>query len=476
MLTNLDFLRTGSRWPPESEKERMDGYEAHQKLFEDEHAAVYLEPLKRIERVTGNFSEVVSHAVVFNYQKLLSLKIADLVFGEPPKFTAAKESQQAVIDRVLSETNLLEAAYMACLDVSRYGDGLLLLGNLDGRPVVKSTSPRHWYPVVDPEDIHRIRYHVFAWAYPRDAARRRWELTVQVHDPQHPESCEQHRYALTGSENEWSIGLELSGESETTLDTKLGVCPVFRVPNVLTSDRVFGLDDYQSVDSIVSEIMVRASQISRVLDKHANPSMSGPMSALQMDDVTGQWRLRVGDYYPRNDTDDPELRYITWDASMDANFKQLEMLLNQLHTVSEMGSAIFGDLTSKAGQAPSGSALRRLMISPLAKARRICNHFDPAMKGLLSVCAAIYGVFIAPREISIKWNDGLPDDEAENAQIMSVRTGGKATISQHTAIKRLDDLADSDASAELEEIRADEASQDMGMPEPPHGDLGGEVG
>ncbi|MBP3464768.1 MAG: phage portal protein [Angelakisella sp.] len=149
---------------------------------------------------------------------------------------------------------------------------------------------------------------------------------------------------------------------------------------------------------------------------------------------------------------------------MDANFRQIELLINQLYTISEMGSAIFGDLSNKTGEVPSGSALRRLMMSPLAKARRIANKFDGPLKALVSACAAIRGENIPPEDISIKWNDGLPDDEVENANIMSVRTGGKATISQHTAIQRLDGMGDKDAAAELDEIRADEAEKDMGTP------------
>ncbi len=107
---------------------------------------------------------------------------------------------------------------------------------------------------------------------------------------------------------------------------------------------------------------------------------------------------KVGDYFPcDSDTVKPE--YLVWDASMDANFKQIELLTNQLYTISEMGSAVFGDLTNKAGDVPSGSALRRLMMSPLAKARRLANRFDPTLKKIISASAEIMGTEIAPEEI-----------------------------------------------------------------------------
>lgn len=462
MLTDLSFLKRGEKWPPESEIKRLETYKNNRRLFEDEHALVYTEQMKRIERVIGNFSKVISYATIFNYQKLMSLKIADLIFGEPPKFTVANEQQQKIINNVLLKTNLLDAAYITAIDVSRYGDGLMLLGNLNGSPMITPTTPENWYPVVRRENIKETQYHVMGWAYPTDPRKRNWELKVQIHNPLEPDQCEQHQYSLSGPEGAWIIGAEIGNKEETYLETNLGICPLFRVSNVTTSDRVFGIDDYQSIDCIISELMVRVSQISRVLDKHANPSMTGPEAALEQDQETGEWRLRIGDYFPRRSSDDPEMKYVTWDASMDASFKQIELLINQLYTISEMGSAIFGDLSSKTGEVPSGSALRRLMMSPLAKARRIANKFDPILKNLVSACAAIDGESIPPYDISIKWNDGLPDDEVENANIMAVRTGNKPTISQHTAIKRLDGMTDTDAAAELEEIRADDAFTDMG--------------
>ena len=40
---------------------------------------------------------------------------------------------------------------------------------------------------------------------------------------------------------------------------------------------------------------------------------------------------------------------------------------------------------------------------------------------------------------------------------MNIRTGGKATISQYSAIKRLDNLTDEDAQSELDAIQAEES-------------------
>ncbi len=460
MLTDLSFLQSGKHWPPPSEAERLKNYHDNRRLFEDEHSEVYHKQLRRISRVIGNFEEVISFPIIFNYQKLMSLKMADLIFGEPPKITANDDKKQEVIDRVLLDTELMNSAYMAAIDVSRYGDSIMSTSREDGSPRVFVQSPAIWFPVVDAANIRRLTHHVLAYHYP---VGKQWRLKVQVHKIDEPGKCEEHTYELNSTSGGFSIGREIIDENTHALiETQFSECPVFRVSNVLTSDRIYGIDDYQSIDSIISELIIRVSQISRVLDVHANPSMAGPASALEQDSVTGQWRLKVGDYFPRNTNEDPTPEYIVWNASLDANFKQIELLINQLYTISEMGSAIFGDTSNSTGQVASGTALRRLMMSPLAKARRIANSFDPVLKKIVSLCSGVYGALISPYEISIKWNDGLPDDELESANIMSIRTGGRPTISQYSAIQRLDGLSAEDTQTELAEIREDDLADSMG--------------
>lgn len=444
--------------------ERLRRYKDNRALFEDEHAKVYKAQFDRIDRVIGNFGRVVSYVTVLNYQRLMTTKIADLIFGEPPSVTVSNDHLQAEIDKLIIRTDLWLHAYMVAIDVSRYGDGLLQLSKLGDAQVIDVTPPALWYPVVDPANMHRIRYHVFGSIYLLDPAKTTYGLSVHIHDPQAPGRCEAHQYRLSGQPGSYKIAADITAASARLLETQLDACPVYRVTNLLTSDRIYGMDDYQSVDSIISELIVRISQVSKVLDQFASPSMTGPQSALEYDDLTQQWRLRVGNYYPRNSADEPAPEYLVWDASMDANFAQIEVLINQLYAVSEMGSAIFGGLDNKTGDVPSGSALRRLMMSPLAKARRVANNFAGPLKHLIADCVRLRGYDLQPEDITITWHDGLPEDPKEAAEIMDIRTAGKATISQYTAIQRLDNTTAADTDAELAMIHSDALDNTLGLP------------
>lgn len=464
MLTDLSFLEKGKPFPPDDERKRLRRYKENRLLFEDEHAVVYKEQFERIERVIGNFDRVVSYATIFNFQKLMTLKIADFVFGSPPKISVADDGKQKVIDKIVYDTDLYNRLYMSVIDVSRYGDSVIQISKSEnGTAQIDVTSPALWFPVVDNNNIKKFLYHCFCWVYIIDGKREKYGLKVQIHKPGEPSVCEEHTYELDGQPGSFKIGRELTDKNSLELETHLAVCPVFRVSNTLTSDRCFGTDDYGSIDSIVSELIVRVSQVSKVLDKFSSPAMTGPESALQYNQVTQRWELKTAEYYVRNNDTDPTPQFLTWDANMEANFKQIEFLVNQLYTISEMGSAVFGDLSNSAGNVASGTALRRLMMSPLAKARRIANSYDRVIKQIVSACAGVYGASMEPSEIGITWNDGLPADPLEEANLMNIRTGGKATISRWSAIRRLDDLSDSDTDAEIEMIDTDEISETMGI-------------
>ena len=454
MLTNLNFLNVGQQFPPQSELERLDLYKKNRDLFENEHAEVYREAFKRIERVVSNFQEVVSYPVIVNYQKLISLKVADLLLGEAPKIVAgeAGSTEQVSVDTIIKNTSLISTAYEAAIDASRFGDGLFYLYKDGNKGQIDVSQPPVWFPVVDPENIKRIMYHVLAWVV--ELTEGKYTLFVQVHDKG---IVDKRQYSvekrLGGG---YTIMSMIDGKSEKT---GLDDFAVIQVSNVVTSDRIHGMDDYSDIDSLISELLVRLGQIARILDKHANPTVSGPMSALERNE-NGEWVLKIGSYIPRDGKDDPEVKYVTWDGHLDANFKMIEQIINFLHAISEMGSQILGDKNEEGG-AISGTALRFKMVSPLAKVKRIAMRFKPALEKAIILCSQLGGdsiMNLSKTPISITFMDGLPNDPKEEADIMASRTGNKATMSIARALKVYDGMSDEDAEIELQAIQDEEAA------------------
>lgn len=454
MLTDLNWLQVGQPFPPKDEctQKRLQRYGKNKKLFEGEHADIYENQFKRIERVIGNFGEVISYPVIANYQKLMSLKVADLLFGEFPIISAGKEDtvEQLTLQAILEGTDFNNTAYESAIDVSRYGDGILYVYMDEGKGMIDVSQPAMWFPIVKMDNIKKIQYHVLAWCY---EVGEDCYLKAQIH--------EKGLY----TEKEYKMDCNKLGKMEikvllssNVVLTGLDDFAIIHVPNIMTSDRCTGIDDYQDIDSIISEVLVRVGQISRVLDKHAAPSVSGPSTALEKDPETGEWKLKMGNYFPRDSSEEPNAEYITWDGNLESSFKQLETLINMLYIISEMGAILLGDV-DKMGNAPSGTALRLKMMSPLAKVKRIALRYNLAIKKALNLCSQLGGegiTSLAKAKISITWLDGIPNDNKEVSDIITARVGGKASMSIKRALMQYDDMTEEAATEEMELIAEEE--------------------
>jgi len=455
MLTDLSFLKIGSVFPPEDKDccERLKRYAINRKIFEGKHADVYEHQFKRIERVIGNFGDVISYPIIMNYQKLISLKVADMLFGEFPSITAGEDDSPEYnsIEQMIENSDLINTLYESAIDVSRYGDGILYVYLDDGKGCIDVSQPSMWFPVVSMDNMKKVLYHVLGWMY--EIGEDKY-VKFQVHEKG---SYEEIVYKLDGSKIGKMCLVKLI--STNSITTGLDDFAIVHVPNIMTSDRCTGLDDYTDIDSIISELLIRVGQISRVLDKHAAPSVSGPSTALEKDPTSGEWKLKMGNYFPRDSADEPTVEYVTWDGQLESSFKQIEVLINALYIISEMGAILLGD-TDKMGNAVSGTALRLKMMSPLAKVKRIAMRYTPAIKKALKLCSQLGGegiVDISASDISITWQDGIPNDNVETANIMNVRTGAKATMSVKRALMMYDGMSSDDADTELGLIQDEDA-------------------
>lgn len=462
MLTNLDFLIPGMPWLPEDDdtRQRLERYYTNKKIFNGEHADVYEEKFKRIQRVIGNFEEVISYPTIINYQKLMSLKIADLLFGEPP-FLATESKDD--LEALMESTDFVNKMYEQAIDISRFGDGIVNIHMDDEEGgTFSAINPCMWIPVIDRYNAKKIINHVLAWQYSEKVdGKEKSFLKVQIH---YKGFYEDRLYKLTDSMDDKNIKLYSKSNSryilgavieEQTIQTGISDFAVIHTPNVTTSDRLTGYDDYCDVDSLISEILVRISQIERVLDKHADPSMEGPLTAAEKDPASGEWKIKMGGrFFMRDGNDDPETRYITWDGKLEASFKAIEILLNQLYIISELGSVLLGGDIEGGGQI-SGRAMRMRMISPLAKVKRIAKKIERNMKRLIISLAELNRLPID--DVSITWQDGLPNDPVEEAEIIASRTGQKATMSQKRALMQFDYMSEDDAEDEMERIREEES-------------------
>lgn len=475
MLTDLTFLSEGNFFPPNdpTTKTRLAKYEINKRLFDGDHRKIYNSVIATTNRIIPNFREHIDFVAVLNYQRLLSLKVADLIFGDEPIFSAGEEDskQDKTMKEIIEASDMLNTGYASVIDLTRFGDSVLYVYKDEEKNsgVVDITQPGYWFPIVDVKNINKINNDVLAWVYAEntmDAQGRpsktpTYFLMAQVHYAGYYEEIVFQLQTSNSKNGPYKIVKEISREK---VDTKLSKSAVIPINNIKTSDRTTGYDDYEMVNSIIYEFMTRLTQISKILDKHASPSMQGPASALEQDPITGEWRVKLANYFPKIESTDADVKYLTWEGQLSSAFKELELLINQLYILGESSPSLLGDNTNL-GQASSGTALRMRMISPLAKAKRLKNRIDPKLKLALSLASELNGTKIEYGDISIVWADGLPADPKEDAEIMNIRTGGKATMSVNRALKQYDNMSLKNIDEELEQIQLEEDGNPLGVSE-----------
>lgn len=445
MLYDLNWLQTNKPFPPKAEKGRLERYQQNAALFDGEHfftsdyryregtpttsIGVYDKSVRRISRVIGNFEEVVSFPVLINYQRLMTMKMADLVCGEFPSITGSTPEENEKIKEVREHSQLDSKLYSSVIDISRYGDSVIrIYKDEDDKLTFTCWDPNEWFPIVSQDGTNTITHHCLCWVedLTGDDNTPDYRLHVQIHEVRKPGQYEHRVYKMDKPSG--MIGKQLRNETRFA-KTGLYTCAVMHLKSFSVTNTIYGYDDYMPIDSLLAEILARIGQISAILDKHADPNITGPVSMLEVDPHTGEYKLRTGKFYAVSPGEE-QPKYMVWEGQLSAAFKQLEFLINQLYIVSEMGSALLGDANG-GSQAISGTAMRFKMAGPLAKARRIANSLTSPVRKLMS---ALTEGSVPYERVSIFWSDGLPDDPRENIEMAKLATGETRMMPLETAI------------------------------------------
>ena len=429
MLRNLNWLQSGQTFPPVSEVERLERYANNLAIFHNDEWVInniYQPYFDRISKTISNFGEVFSFPVLLNYQRLMTLKMADLVCGDYPVITGDSDDESEEITEIRDHSAFDEKLYSTIIDISRYGDAIWrVYKDTDGKNTFVVWDPATWFPIVSQDGTNTITQQVLCWIVDGELEEERY-LHAQIH------SVGKYDYKVFKMDKYKGIISELVTE-QFGIRTGLDINAVINLRAFSTSDTVYGSDDYIIVDSLLAEVMVRIAQISNILDKHADPAMTGPASMLIADETNGSMYLKVGRFYAVSPGED-QPKYLTWEGQLDAAFKQIDLLLNQLYIVSEMGTALLGAIVSMGGQAISGTAMRFKMVNPLSKARRIANSLSLPVRRLISAMSKIGFPPLDLKNVSVEWADGLPEDPREMVELVKLITGAEHIMPLETAI------------------------------------------
>lgn len=236
---------------------------------------------------------------------------------------------------------------------------------------------------------------------------------------------------------------------------------VVHIPNYATDDTWEGIDDLTEHLAIFDEVNNRLTQIADILDKHSDPAMAVP-SGILAEDENGNptFHVQQDKVFEVMGKDDVIPEYITWDGQLTQAFTELDKLIDILLTTAEIPAVALGKDSGGGTSGTSGLAIKWRMNSLLSKINRKRQYYDRGLKQVFMVAQLLeqaVGIATAkPFKPTFVFKDGLPTDEASEATVMNIRTGGAKTISQKTAIMRMEGLTEEQAEMEIERIKEEE--------------------
>jgi hypothetical protein len=488
MVTGMEYITSkdqilakGAVFPPAGQVStnvreapgRLDVMGQNKLLFMGRHELVY-DDWRRAERSDQSLVELV-----VNFQRRLSRLWKALMLSEPPTITVNKDAQEWV-DDLVKTSHLMGCMGSIVIDQSRWGSGLFKVTDDEVRGTKIKAQPAYigdgtnhaggWFPIVDPEDLQEVTGHVLAWIEHRRETVWGIQVTKKYLRAEIHERGKVTRQ-LWSMEGRQVRELLEDVPVETGHD---GFCLV-AVTNGQTSDSPFGMDDYQDLDSLLHEVELRLSQLSKVLDKHADPNLMGPVHMAGGGASPGQAaaqaaqqgqggraagsrsaqqaKVNVGGKFFGLNPDDPKVEYVTWDASPEGIKYEIEILMDLVYIISETSPAAFGQM--KAGLAESGSALKRLLMAPLLKVAELRNAMDEGLTEALMAANALArardGSVPKLTSVETEWKDGLPQDKKEDAEVEVAMHGAELT-SKEASIGRVYGLTGDGLKEEVAKI------------------------
>lgn len=480
----MSLFQINELYPHPNHYERIQRYRENKKLFTGEHFEAFKYLQNRLE---GDQSDLVYISV--NLPGIIAKKSADFLFGSEAIYNAGKKEdnapEQLALERIAEQNELNITNYQSALGNAYRGDSFYKIrwgqeyeGMVDKefdpfRAIIEPQNPEYVFPETLPGNANKIfAFHI---AYPtliKNGNDEFWKLTVESHYPgyinYHEYVMETHSVTRTNEVLQWRI-IGTMGEPKR-VPTDVPFPLVVHVPNFATDDSWEGIDDISEHKSIFDEINNRLSQIALILDKHSDPAMAVPAGTLAEDENGNPtFNVQKDKVFEIMGKDDIVPSYLTWNGQLQAGFEELKKLIEYLLMTAELPEVALGGGNSGTSGS-SGLAIKFRLNSLLAKINRKRLFYDKGLKAVFkraqeleharSVKKPDYEITVP----KIKFKDGLPEDDSEQANVMSIRTGGKPTISQKTALMEMDGLTEEQADAELERIKKEQEAEELANP------------
>lgn len=452
-------------FPYKNAQPRLNSYSKYDKLFTGRHFEAFSIEINSLQ-YTQNYAKLKYVAV--NFAGLISKVSADMLAGEPIQISGSSKELTDWLRNLTFENSLHTQLYESALTNSARGDAVFKIRSGPKKPgdtvstvFIEDINPSIYFPKINAGNWRAApEYQELAW--PLRIAGTDY-IRIERHYPGKIENelWEYRDHALYRKAPITLLGEpDLQEVQETGIDRSL----IVHVPNWRAGDWS-GVSDYHDIEALMYALNNRMTKNENILDKHSDPILALPEGVLDEQGNIRKDKLQLFTI-PDNEMGSKPARpeYITWDASLDNSFKQIDKLVEFLYMTSETSPAVFG--MDQGGAAESGRALKLRLMRTIAKINRKKLYYDQGLKEAIYVAQLLakqHGYEVMGKKLpgdaevpNIVWQDGLPIDEQEQIENTGNRLD-QGTISKTDAIMKLDNLDREDAEAKAKAI--DEQNQ-----------------
>ncbi|WP_340034491.1 phage portal protein [Bacillus sp. FSL K6-0993] len=477
MSTFNQMFSKGEFYPPIEHKDRINRYKENKLLIEGKHGELFRK---------HNFNRNGRLYVSVNLAGIIAKKSADFLIGDGVQVSAGKEDnskEQVALDRIKDANDLDILFYESALANAYRGDSFFKVrfgqeyGGMyppefdNPRVIIETLDAGYVFPEVAKHNKNLITaYHV---AIPiriddesKEIMESDWVLNIESH------------YAGKIIYNQFKLTVMVTEADGTPIDFKIGdligspqevftgvpVPLVVHVPNFSLDDHWEGLDDLSELKPLFDELNNRLSQVASILDKHSDPAIALPMGLLT-EDEQGRPIFNVANskvFEIDGNSKDIIPQYVTWNGQLQEAYSEIDRIIDMILITAEIPAVALGKGDSGTSGS-SGLAIRFRLNSLLAKIKRKRKYYEKGLKRVFLIAQYLESVVgISDYEITtpkLTFTDGLDKDELQEANLANIRTGGAVTMSQKTAIMKLDGLTEEQADAEIARIEEEQSAQ-----------------
>lgn len=427
----------------------------HRCFFLDEQRTQFDFPKERVQ------DRIIQRYITHNLCRLISHTTADLMFGAKAKLDAPSAAQTDRLDELARRSILHSRLHEAAVQMSWAGGAFLESTLWRGEAYVEIVQADEVFPQgrmlpTGQYDVY-VRYATdIVWSNDNKSA-----VTLLLKTIYQPGVIRRELYQLDdgGGVASKDLPLERWPEYQGMPDAPMPAQPTGVELNTITyvANKVgdcVGISDYDGLVELQDCVNAKYAQANRVIAKHSDPKLRVPREAA---DANGNFPAQADVLF--SDTPDA-YGYITWEAQLDAAFKDRTEAVLAFCAGAEMSPVLLG---IRQGAAPDAARKLRLEATKdLAKVGRKKLIIEPAIARAVELTQRLDQTSSLRRSYpveapGVQIRDGLPIDELDQANVISTLRGGQASMSLEAAVEMR--IEDPDAAAiEIGRIREERAA------------------